>query len=147
MWLPIHDTIIYDVWLWVWLWEVLFIICVAWSLWEEPPKVTIWNRTSPSVLVQNQHTRELINARNMSHKHNNKDPSLLRYLSPGVRVNTRYSEDVPLVEFMYVVFTRMPGETPHRRPLRSLLCLCDVFRVLINSLCVVCWYSGPSLYI
>ena len=43
-------------------------------------------------------------------------------------------EDVPLVEFMYLVFTRMPGES-HRRRLRSLLlCLCDVFRALINSL-------------
>ena len=29
-------------------------------------------------LVQNQHTRELISARNTSHKYNNKDPSRLR---------------------------------------------------------------------
>ena len=42
--------------------------------------------------------------------------------------------DVPLVEFMYHVFTRMPGES-YRRRLRSLLwCLCDDFRALINSL-------------
>ena len=34
---------------------------------------------------------------------------------------------VPLVEFMYLVFTRMPGESC-RRPLRSLLYLCYVFR-------------------
>ena len=47
-------------------------------------------------------------------------------------------EDVPLVEFMYLVFTRMPGES-YRRRLRSLLlCLCYVFRALINSL--VCSY-------
>ena len=41
----------------------------------------------------------------------------------------------PLVEFMYLVFTRMPGES-YRRRLRSLLlCICDVFRAaLINSL-------------
>ena len=46
-------------------------------------------------------------------------------------------EDVPLVEFMYLVFTRMPGEN-YRRQLRSLLMyLCYVFRALINSLCVV----------
>ena len=45
-------------------------------------------------------------------------------------------EDVPLVEFMYLVFTRMPGVS-YRRRLRSLLCFCDVFRALINSL--VCW--------
>ena len=44
-------------------------------------------------------------------------------------------EDVPPVEFMYLVFTRMPGENYCRR-LRSLLYLCDVFRALINS--IVC---------
>ena len=46
----------------------------------------------------------------------------------------RMAENVPLVEFMYLVFTRMPGDS-YRRRLRSLLwCLCDVFRALINSL-------------
>ena len=36
-------------------------------------------------------------------------------------------EDVPLVDFMYLVFTRTPGESYHRQ-LRSLLpCLCDTF--------------------
>ena len=43
-------------------------------------------------------------------------------------------QDVPLVEFMYLVFTCMPGES-YRRRLRSLLLyLCYVFRALINSL-------------
>ena len=52
-------------------------------------------------------------------------------------------EDVPLVEFMYLVFTRMQGES-YRRQLRSLLlCLCDVFRALINSL--VSWCSNNIL--
>ena len=42
--------------------------------------------------------------------------------------------DVPLVEFMYFVFTCMPGES-YRRRLRSLFWyLCYVFRALINSL-------------
>ena len=68
----------------------------------------ISNRMRPRVLVQNQHTRELICARN-TNKYNNKE------------------EDVPLVEFMYLVFTRMPGES-YRRRLRSLfLYLCYVF--------------------
>ena len=40
---------------------------------------------------------------------------------------------VPLVEFMYLVFTRMPGESYGRR-LRSLLYLCYIFRALVNSL-------------
>ena len=45
-----------------------------------------------------------------------------------------FMEDVPLVEFMYLVFTRMPGES-YRRGLRSsVLYLCYVFRALINSL-------------
>ena len=44
-----------------------------------------------------------------------------------------HEEDVPLIEFMYLVFTHMPGES-YRSGLRSLLlCLCDVFRGLINS--------------
>ena len=61
------------------------------------------------------------------------------YLDPGQRL-------VPLVEFMYLVFTPrpmprtsggvyclvMPGES-NRRQLRSLLYLCYVFRALINS--------------
>ena len=42
-------------------------------------------------------------------------------------------EAVPLVEFMYLVFTRMQSES-YRRRLRSLLYLCCIFRVLINSL-------------
>ena len=45
-----------------------------------------------------------------------------------------YRRSVPLVEFMHLVFTCMPGES-YRTRLRSLmLCLCDVFRALINSL-------------
>ena len=45
-------------------------------------------------------------------------------------------EDIPQVEFMFLVFTGMPGES-YRRQLRSLLLyLCYVFRALINFLCV-----------
>ena len=62
-----------------------------------------------------------------------------------MRVNTRHInsargtssnvyEDVPLVEFMYLVFTRMPGESYRRRLGSLLLYLCCVFRALINSL-------------
>ena len=39
-----------------------------------------------------------------------------------------------LVEFMYPVFIRVPGESYRWRLGSLLLCLCDVFRVLINSL-------------
>ena len=60
--------------------------------------------------------------------------------------NTRIpgEEDVPVLEFMYLVFTRKPGES-YRRRLRSLLLyLCYVFRALINSL--VCWTLGTPGY-
>ena len=51
-------------------------------------------------------------------------------------------EDVPLVEFTYLVFTRVPGESYRKRLGSLLLCLCDVFRALINSL--VCWSSDRN---
>ena len=46
-----------------------------------------------------------------------------------------FFEDVALVEFMYLVFTRMLEES-YRKPLRYLLllCLCDVFPELISPL-------------
>ena len=37
-------------------------------------------------------------------------------------------------EFVYLAFTRMPDESYRRRFRSLLLCLCDVFRELINSL-------------
>ena len=50
------------------------------------------------------------------------------------------SEDVPVVEFMYLVFTCMPGESYHRQLWSLLLYLCYVFPALINSLvCRFCY--------
>ena len=43
-------------------------------------------------------------------------------------------EDVPLVEFMFLVFTRVPGESYSSRLRSLLLCLRYVLRALINSL-------------
>ena len=53
--------------------------------------------------------------------------------------------NAPLVEFTYLVFTCMPGDSYRRRLQSLLLCLCYVFRALINSL--VCWFctSTPGL--
>ena len=45
-----------------------------------------------------------------------------------------YIEDVPVVEFMYLVFTRKPGESYRRRLMSLLLFLCYVLRALIYSL-------------
>ena len=48
-------------------------------------------------------------------------------------------EDAPLVEFMYLAFTRMPGESYLRRLRPLLVYLCYVFRALITSLvCRLC---------
>ena len=38
---------------------------------------------------------------------------------------------------MYLVVTRVPGESYRRRLTSLLLCLCYVFRALIKSLCVL----------
>ena len=60
--------------------------------------------------------------------------------SPAASMEQTKHLAVPLVEFMWLVFTHMPGES-YRRRLRSLLlCSRDVFlRVLINS--IVCWFQ------
>ena len=47
------------------------------------------------------------------------------------------THSIPLVEFMYLVFTHMAGESYCRRLKSLLLCLCDVFLALINSLVLV----------
>ena len=51
-----------------------------------------------------------------------------------------FLEDVPLVQFMYLVFTRMLGES-YRTRLRSLLYLCYVFWAQINSLAGWFWHG------
>ena len=50
------------------------------------------------------------------------------------KLHQMFSSDIPLVEFMYLVFTRMPGETYRRRPGSLMLHLCDVIQALITSL-------------
>ena len=61
-------------------------------------------------------------------------------------------EDVPLVKFMYPVFTHMPDESYHRRLRSLLLCLCDIFQVLIiplfaGSVASVCKLSARHGYL
>ena len=52
-------------------------------------------------------------------------------------------QDVPLVEFVCLVFIGMPDES-YRRRLGSLLYLCDVFLTLINSL--MCFHYDYQYY-
>ena len=47
--------------------------------------------------------------------------------------------DVPLVELMYLVFTRMPAESCRRRLRSLLLYFCDVIRAMVTSL--VCYLA------
>ena len=49
----------------------------------------------------------------------------------------KIGKEVPLstFEFVHLVFALMLGESYHRWPRSLLLCLCDVFRVLINWIC------------
>ena len=57
-------------------------------------------------------------------------------------IRGKSSEDVPLVELMYLVFTHMPSESYCRQLRTLLLCLCDVFQALINSPeCLFCLHS------
>ena len=46
---------------------------------------------------------------------------------------------------MYLIFTRMPDESSCRRLRSLLLCLCDVFRALINSRVVFILESFESV--
>ena len=70
---------------------------------------------------------------------------LCRVNTHGSKICTqKVKEDVPLVEFMYLVSTRMPGASYHRRPRSLLLCLCDIFRELINSLVRGLFYKSGS---
>ena len=63
-------------------------------------------------------------------------PHALGLHSSGLQNNATSAriEDVPLVEFMYFVFTRMPGESYRSRLWSLLLYLRYVFPALINSL-------------
>ena len=57
--------------------------------------------------------------------------SFLPFSSVGI-AELYYLEEALVVEFMYLAFTRGPGES-YRGRLRSVLCLCDVLRVRIVS--------------
>ena len=80
------------------------------------------------------HEYKVRKLRGMRMVHEYKVHKPLRGTSSDVRPRRYPSEDVLLVEFMYLVFTCMPGESYHRRLRTLLLYLCYVFQALINSL-------------
>jgi len=57
------------------------------------------------------------------------------------------AQHVPLVEFMYLVFTRMPGESYHRQLRSLLLYLCYVCWALINFLVCRVWEVKVARFI
>ena len=61
-------------------------------------------------------------------------PDLCRVLVSQLTQYTNKQTNKNLMEFMYLVFTRMPDESYRGRLRSSLLYLCYVFRALINSL-------------
>ena len=80
-------------------------------------------------LVQkHQHARELISARKTSHNHNNKGPRRPRYTSKFTWHTSKFKV-----------------RKLHQRQATRVLVVCDVFRTLINSLCVLILHerSGP----
>ena len=84
-------------------------------------------------------TRELITAQKTSHKYSNKDLSCLR-------VYNYKHVHVPLVEFMYLIFTCMPGES-YRRQLKSLsLYLCDIYVPLAEFMYLVFTHMAGETY-
>ena len=103
--------------------------------WISCSKILIRTRKRPRAPMQNTKTRELITKLVLKQQQ--------RLVSPMVTCTWHMSiEDVPLVEFMYLVFTCMLGESYHRW-LGSLFCMCDIFWTLINSF--ACWfYTGTT---
>ena len=69
------------------------------------------------------------------------DAEMMTGIDEWMNENVYVSEDVPLVVFMYLVFTRISGESYRRRLSSLLLHLCDVFRALINSLVFFFFYT------
>ena len=98
-----------------------------------------------------QHIKELISAWKTSHKHINKAAAVTVTLT-SMRVNARHINSTAtrcVVEFMHLVLTGMPCESTHRQITSLLLCLLDVFRVLVISVTRpafgVCWFGTSAL--
>ena len=87
----------------------------------------IWNRTRPRALVQNQQTWSQLAFKiplTQAQQERPESPTvtLTRHACKrkGHKLHQRYTDDVPLVEFMYLIFKHMSSES-YRRQLRSLL--------------------------
>ena len=69
------------------------------------------------------------------------EPSIPAQRCPGMaKCTVNAVPSIRRCTSLYLPFTRMPGESCCRRLRFLLLCLCDVFWALINSL--VCWFAA-----
>ena len=92
---------------------------------------THWSQFVPNMSTR--HPRTLSSTSSSSLTSSDLTWQTCKYEDINSSSGTSSIEDEHLVEFMYLIFTRMPGES-YRQGLRSLLYLCYVFRALINSL-------------
>ena len=94
--------------------------------------------TLGQLIVHMQYTTNQITTNSTRHRRipQNSNVSITEMTGKVSLLSSSNDEDVPLVEFMYLVFTRMSGESYRRRLRLLLLRLCEAFRALINS--IVC---------
>ena len=83
---------------------------------------------------QNSRTAAIVNVNTSRWFPNSRAVDINKITAAAAKTATTATEDVHLVEFMYIEFTRMPAESYRRRLTSLLLYLCYVFLVLINSL-------------
>ena len=133
--------------------QVYAIFCQ--SRWENKEIILkTWNYIAYTE-VKNQQTRELISAQKMSHADTTTKTPVACSNSPCMQVNTRYVNSTRGTssvnsryinstrgtEFIYLVFTHMPGEGYSRW--QVFVSVGEIFWVLINS--VVCWFCTIAL--
>ena len=105
--------------------------------------MTVWKRMRLRVLMQNQHTRELISAWKMSHKH-------ICDNSAGKWVNIRYINSTSSTSQVYFWWSLCALHLLARQVRATvgdsgLCCVCVTsFECLLNPLCVVCNYPMPN---
>ena len=72
-------------------------------------------------------------------EHGNKELSRLQYMSPGTRVAAM---NINLVEFVYLVSTRMPGDSYRWRLSSLLLCSCTCRTLPVSR---ACYHRGKAM--
>ena len=99
---------------------------------RSPPKTTNSNNKTTTTTITTPTTNLALNMESRRFNCYLGSYLLQHHCLHAFYMNLKQNEDVPLVEFMYLVYTRIPGES-YRRRLRSLLLyLCWVYRALFS---------------